>query len=194
VGSEQIALTLGDVVGKGIAAAAVMGQLRAVLDAELRDGASPAQALNRLSRLAVDIPGATGTTAAVGLYDHPNRRVRYSCAGQLPPLLIGSQGTRFLEEARSAPLGVMDVELTEATESVEPGDMLLLYSDGLVERREESIDVGLKRLLEVATSLADEPLPGLCDELIAQMVGEHTEDDVALLGAQFELPLRTSSP
>ena len=194
VGPDRMALTVGDVVGKGIAAAAIMGQLRSVLDAELRDGASPVQALTRLSRLAVDVPGATGTTAAVALYDRRTGVMRYTCAGQLPPLLIGSQGICFLEEARSVPLGIMDVELTEAELTVNPGDLLLLYSDGLVERRDESIDVGLERLLEVAGSLAGESMAALCDELIAQMVGEHTEDDVTLLAGAFEPRPRSSTP
>ena len=188
-----MALSVGDVVGKGIAAAAIMGQLRSVLDAGLREGASPVQALTRLSRLAADVSGATGTTAAVALYDRPSRSVRYTCAGHVPPLLITSQGPVFLEEARSVPLGITDVELIEAAVSVEPGDILLLYSDGLVERRDEGIDVGLERLVEVAGSLVGESMAGLCDELIAQMVGEHTEDDVTLLAAEFE-PRRRSSP
>ncbi len=194
VGPDRMALTVGDVVGKGIAAAAIMGQLRSVLDAELRDGATPVQALTRLSRLAADVPAATGTTSAVVLYDRPSGMMRYTCAGQLPPLLIGSEGTCFLEEARSVPLGIRDVELTEATLRVNPGDMLLLYSDGLVERRDESIDVGLERLLEVAGSLAGESMAALCDELIARMVGEHTEDDVTLLAAEFEPRPRSSTP
>ena len=186
VAPDRMALTVGDVVGKGIAAAAIMGQLRSVLDAQLREGASPVEALSRLSRLAADVPGATGTTAAVALYDRQSGVVSYTCAGQLPPLLISSQGLRYLEEARSVPLGILDVELTEATVSVEPGDIMLLFSDGLVERREESIDVSLERLLDVAGSLVGESMAGLCDELIAQMVGEHTEDDVTLLAAEFE--------
>jgi serine phosphatase RsbU (regulator of sigma subunit) len=90
-------------------------------------------------------------------------------------------------------LGILDVDLVEASVDVEPGDMLLLYSDGLVERRDESIDVGLERLLGVAGSLLGESMAAFCDELIAQMVGEHTEDDVALLAAEFE-PRRRSSP
>jgi PAS domain S-box-containing protein len=193
VAPDQMALSVGDVVGKGIAAAAIMGQLRSVLDAGLREGASPVQALTRLSRLVADVSGATGTTAAVALYDRPSRSVRYTCAGQVPPLLITSQGPVFLEGARSVPLGITDVELIEAAVSVEPGDILLLYSDGLVERRDEGIDVGLGRLVEVAGSLVGESMAGLCDELIAQMVGEHTEDDVTLLAAEFE-PRRRSAP
>jgi hypothetical protein len=193
VGPDHMALTVGDVVGKGIAAAAIMGQLRSVLNATLREGSSPSDALTRLSRLAADVPGATGTTAAVALYERQGGVVRYTCAGQLPPLLVGSQGPRFLGEARSVPLGVVDVGLVEASLHVEPGDMLLLYSDGLVERRDESIDVGLERLLDVASSLLGESMAAFCDELIAQMVGEHTEDDVALLAAEFE-PRRRSSP
>jgi PAS domain S-box-containing protein len=193
VGPDRMALTVGDVVGKGIAAAAIMGQLRSVLNAALREGSSPADALTRLSRLATDVPGATGTTAAVVLYERPGGLVRYTCAGQLPPLLVGSQGPRFLEEARSVPLGVLDVDLVEAGVHVEPGDMLVLYSDGLVERRDESIDVGLERLLDGASSLLGESMAAFCDELIARMVGEHTADDVTLLAAEFE-PRRRSSP
>jgi hypothetical protein len=193
VGPDRMALSVGDVVGKGIAAAAIMGQLRSVLNAALREGSSPAYALTRLSRLATDLPGATGTTAAVALYERSSGLVRYTCAGQLPPLLVGLEGPRFLEEARSVPLGVLDVDLVEASASVEPGDMLLLYSDGLVERRDESIDVGLERLLGVAASPLSDSMAGFCDELIAQMVGNHTEDDVTLLAAEFE-PRRRSSP
>ena len=105
VGPDQMALTVGDVVGKGIAAAAIMGQLRSVLDAALREGSSPAHALTRLSRLATDVSGATGTTAAVALYERPGGLVRYTCAGQLPPLLVGSEGPRLPRGGPFRPVG-----------------------------------------------------------------------------------------
>ncbi len=117
---DRMALTVGDVVGKGIAAAAIMGQLRSVLDAQLREGLSPVEALSRLSRLAGGVPGATGTTAAVALYDRPSRGGALYLRRPAAPASHLLTRPRYLEEARSVPLGIIDVELTEATCAVSP--------------------------------------------------------------------------
>ena len=157
-----MALTVGDVVGKGIAAAAIMGQLRSVLDAGLREGSSPVQALTRLSRLAADVSGAAGTAAAVALYDRPGEARAGTPAPGISPRLSLPRKGRLSRRARSVPLGILDVDLIEAGVSVEPGTSCLLYSDGLVERRDEGIDVGLERLLDVAGSLLGESMAGVC--------------------------------
>ncbi|MDX6554813.1 MAG: hypothetical protein QOD86_1008 [Miltoncostaeaceae bacterium] len=184
---RRLMLCVGDVVGRGPQAAAVMGQLRAALNVLVREGLSPGAVLGRMSRVADRIPGARTTTAAVCLVDLEADEATYACAGHPPPLLLRADGTAaLLWEGRSPPLGVGDQGARPtARVALLPGDGLLLYTDGLVERRGEPLDSAFARLAEAAAGAPDERPSALCGRVLETMVpAGAAEDDVALLVAR----------
>lgn len=146
------AVIVGDVVGHGSAAAAVMAQLRAVLVEFLLDGDDLDAVLARLDAFAGRVPGARGATVCVALV-RPEGPVRYVCAGHPPPLVVSIDGAaRYLPAPGGGPLGVAGPAPTIGTATLAPGDLLLCYSDGLVERPSQDLTVGLTELAEVASA------------------------------------------
>jgi serine phosphatase RsbU (regulator of sigma subunit)/anti-sigma regulatory factor (Ser/Thr protein kinase) len=189
----RLGMAIGDVVGRGFRAAALMGQLRSGLRAYALDGMSPGAVLERLSRLLRQLePGRTATVLYLVLDPHGGSLVA-SSAGHPPPLL-GREGDdpEFMEMAGSAPLGATrNASYEDREHSLDPGCALVLYTDGLVERPGESLDAGLQRLKDVVRE-GDENLDRLGDELVDALLPEGpTEDDAALLLARA-LPLSDS--
>ncbi len=182
---QRVGVVLGDVVGHGVAAAATMGQLRSAAAAIAPYCSGPAQLLQRLDSFASTVAGAAIATVAYADYEPATGLIRYACAGHPPPLLIDDRGqVRFLQGGRGIPLGMEDLgqpRLQDET-SVSPHGTLICYSDGLVERRGIDIDTRLDMLAAAAAELAGRPLPQLCDELLARMVGDGPlRDDIAIL-------------
>ncbi|HEY2768568.1 MAG TPA: SpoIIE family protein phosphatase [Solirubrobacteraceae bacterium] len=187
-----VGLAIGDVVGHGVRAATLMGELRAALRAyALVEPASPGAALERLNALVASTHGA-GMVATL-LYmviDPESARVRFASAGHLPPLLMSADGeTRFLDHRSAPPLGAIEHANFRAWEShLSVGDTVLLYTDGLVERRGEAIDVGLQRLRD-ALSTAPGDLERLCSHVLARAPGgPGVSDDMALLAVRLSAP------
>lgn len=150
----RITVSVGDVVGHGLPAAGVMGQLRSALSAASRVVDSPAQALEALGLYARSVEGAENTTVATTFIDWDTHTNTYRRAGHPPPALRHRDGTiDFLNQVTDPPLGAHPEHSTrsEATIPFTDGAVLVLYTDGLIERRREDIDTGLTRL---ATSLA----------------------------------------
>ena len=182
---EEMAVAVGDVVGHGLAAAGVMGQLRSALSAALRVSASPAQALEALGLYARSIKGAESTTAVAVHIDWDSLSLTYSSAGHLPPALLRGDGTVvFLDQATDPPLGarVDHTPRLEARQGFADGDMLVLYTDGLIERRREDIDVSLTRLAR--TLIAHRPLKPeqMADALLLDLLpASGATDDTALV-------------
>ena len=187
VGDQQVAIVVGDVVGQGAGAAAVMGQLRTALATALLHGDLPAAALEHLDRLAAGIPGALASTAAVVILDLDSGRLCWARAGHPPPLLIEPGQARYLTGGAGGPLGVARrPPYTEATTRIEPGGCLLLYTDGLVERRRQVIDEGLDHLAATATRLCREAPTILLDGLLAAALPDTgPADDIALIAARY---------
>ena len=155
-GPTTVALVVGDVVGHGATAAAVMGQLRSALAAYLLDGHSPAAALERLDRFARRVPGSAGSTCVCLVLDWAAGELCWARAGHPPVLLLEAAGPRFLDDGGGTVLGVTGrPPYTEARALVTPGSSVLLYTDGLVERRGEVIDDGLERLARAAAAIRD---------------------------------------
>lgn len=181
-----IGLAMGDVVSHGARAAAVMAQLRSALRAYALDHDSPAAVLERLDRLLRNVDPQEMATLVYLVLEPETGALRYANAGHPPPLVIDAAGgTRFIEGARSVPLGaVVDPHYDEGSAELPPGSTLLLYTDGLVERRGASISDGLARLAVEAAKPARGP-GALCDDVVdALLGGVAPEDDVAVLTVQ----------
>jgi anti-anti-sigma factor len=185
---HRIAIAVGDVVGQGPAAAAVMGQLRSALSTALLQGCSPAEALELLDRFAARLPGALASTAACLVVDGTAGTVRWARAGHPPALLVTPGGAQLLDGAGSGTvLGAPGRRpYTEGTADIAPGATLLLYTDGLVERRGEVLDVGLERVRAAAARHAAADPVALTGGLLAEVLADAAQpDDVALIAARL---------
>jgi anti-anti-sigma factor len=182
-------LAVGDVVGRGTVAASVMGQLRSAMRAYALAGLGMREVLEHLSRFAAGIPGAEVSTAVCVHIDLESERVRYACAGHPYPIVVDGDGdVRILRDGRGPALGVTDRGYTEAEAELPAGATLLLFTDGLVERRAESLEVGLERLGAAAAAERSEPAGVLADRVVARLTGAVSSDDVALLVARRDAP------
>ncbi|GAA2747296.1 hypothetical protein GCM10010440_42510 [Kitasatospora cinereorecta] len=182
---ERMAVAVGDVVGHGLAAAGVMGQLRSALSAASRVSAGPAQALEVVGLYSRSVEGAESTTAVSVHIDWTTHTLTYSSAGHLPPAVVRAGGeVVFLDGATDPPLGARPehVARPQDRQTFASGDTLVLYTDGLIERRHEDIDVGLARLarsLAAHRRLAPEPL---ADTLLLDLLpAAGATDDAALV-------------
>jgi anti-sigma regulatory factor (Ser/Thr protein kinase) len=188
----RVGVAVGDVVGRGVQAAAVMGQLQSALRAFAQDGDPPAAVIGKLSRFAERVEQARMATVVYGVLDPESGELVYARAGHPPPLLVGPDGdAEFLHEARGAPLAAFaQVPHTEGRARLEPGAMLAMYSDGLIERRRESLDAGLDRLAHAVSDVAGEPTEEVCDRVLASLFhGSRPADDVALLLMRRTAPI-----
>ncbi|MEO3840110.1 SpoIIE family protein phosphatase [Streptomyces sp. B22F1] len=184
-GGDGTVVAVGDVVGHGLRAAGVMGQLRSALSAASLVAGGPAQALEVLGRYARNVDAAATATAAAVFIDWAGCSLTYSSAGHLPPALWRPDGTvTYLAQATDPPLGVRPERSArpEARVAFTEGCALVLYTDGLVERRNEDIDVGLARLADsIARHGAADP-EQLADALLADLIPPTgLTDDTALV-------------
>ncbi|MBE7700130.1 SpoIIE family protein phosphatase [Oerskovia sp. Sa1BUA8] len=183
----RFGLVVGDCVGKGLRAAAVMGQLRSASRALLLENLGPAATLEGLDRFARTLPGAELATVLCAIVDENARTLTYSAAGHLPPLVVNKADTCWLNDGRGTPLALSNRPREEATASLASGDAVILYTDGLVERREEHLSEGLRRLADAALAIREErPAADLPDALLAELLAGGARDDVALL--MYEVP------
>ena len=180
-----LTVVVGDVVGRGLQAAIAMGQLRSATRALSGPGVGPAAVLEGLDRFVRQVPAASSATTVCGQVELATGLLRFSCAGHLPPVLIPAQGEpRLLWEARSTPVGVVRPGTTRphAELRLSPGDHLLLYTDGLVERRHRSLADQLAQLVRASGDLrlADprDAVRALTDALLQ---GEQGRDDVCVV-------------
>src|SRR3954454_13298712 len=181
----RVALVVGDVAGHGLRAAASMGQLRNAFRAYGMVEASPAEVVARINRLVMSGVEQVMATVLYLVLDRESGEVAWSAAGHPPPLMIAPDGARFLEGGRSVPIGAADPAVfREATAILPRGSALLLYTDGLVERRDTPLEERLEQLAEAAAEAGDE-LGELCEHVIKAVLGEaEPGDDVALLAVR----------
>jgi PAS domain S-box-containing protein len=185
--ADRIVLVVGDVVGKGLEAAATMGQLRSALRTLAMAGMHPAQVLEHLDSFVDQTDNALAATLVLVDVDLSTGAARLACAGHPPPILVPPQGDpRLIWGGRSPPLGIGEgSDRREAVLELKPASRLLLYSDGAVERRDRDIDVGIDRLMKAFASRRDDPL----EEAVGSLQAEHAaggDDDVCLLGCAFQ--------
>jgi serine phosphatase RsbU (regulator of sigma subunit) len=185
LGQGRLAFAVGDVVGHGLRAAAVMGQLRSALSALTVADVGPAAAMTALDKVARHSPDATATTAVKVVIDPELDLAIYSSAGHLPPLILREDGTvQALDQALGPPLAVTQRIGTRplGTATLSKGDTLVMYTDGLVERRGEPLDRGIRRLEETLVRLRDLDVESLADQLLAELPPHSAlRDDIALI-------------
>ncbi|WP_094288221.1 SpoIIE family protein phosphatase [Mycobacterium lehmannii] len=184
VGDGRIGIVVGDCVGRGLAAAAVMGQLRASTRALLLTGARPSTVLEHLDAVAEFIPDAYCTTVFVAIVDTVSASVEYSNAGHVPPVLVSTTASpQLLDEASSVPLAVAHSRpRPQTTHPLPEGSTLMLYTDGLIERRDRSIDSQIDRMSAVLTDTARRPIEGVADAVLRALVPDGGfDDDVAIV-------------
>ncbi|MFC3740624.1 SpoIIE family protein phosphatase [Paractinoplanes deccanensis] len=187
---EQLVLVIGDVVGKGVQAAAGMGQLRNALRAYILEGFDCGEALTRLNRLVDNLGRRQFATVVCVRYDPVTRGLHYSSAGHPPPVLVppGDLGSFLYTSALGPPIGALADAVYPTLETEMPaGSRLLLYTDGLVEDRRIGIDSGLADLTADAAKPA-EHVEDLLDDLLAKAVRRTRRDDIALLALQVTEP------
>jgi PAS domain S-box-containing protein len=182
--SGGVGLVMGDVAGKGLAAASMVGRLRSALRAYVLEGHPPARVVEQLNRLIWTEEDATQmATLLYVVVDPVAERLQWVNAGHPPPLLLSDGRTpQFLEGGSTVPLGVLPFpEFEEVSVPIEQGATVVLYTDGLVERPGEHIDTGLDRLADAVRGAAADPQE-ICDLVLRDLVPEAgAPDDVALL-------------
>ena len=180
----RMAVVVGDCTGRGLDAATTMGQLRSACRALLLQVGGPADVLAALDQFAERLPGALCTTVFCGVIDRSGSTMRYSSAGHLPGLLVAADGaTAVLDQGRGVPLGLASHRpRPEAEAALAPGTTLVLYTDGLVERRRESLEVGIARLAGALQRYRHLAPDDLADRLLASLVPSSGHgDDIALV-------------
>jgi sigma-B regulation protein RsbU (phosphoserine phosphatase) len=179
--SGWLGVVIGDVSGHGLASAVVMGRIRSALRAYALVCDDPAEVLTLLGRKIQHFEAGSLTTALYAMISPDRETIRFSCAGHLRPLLaVPGLPTDLLDIPVDAPLGIGKTRVIRRSTDVvmPPRSLLLCYTDGLVERRDRIIDVGIKALADVVT--ADEP-DTVCDTAMALVADEKPGDDIAVL-------------
>ena len=184
---RRVVLVVGDVVGHGMVAAAAMGRLRTAFQVIARLSNDPGVMLSALGQQVDSIPDAFCTTVVCVVVDLETGAMHWCRAGHPPPVLLRADGAELLDQRGLPPLGlVIDAAPPVHERRLEPGDRLVLYTDGIVERRGEAIDEGFRRLTVVTEDLSDLQPGELSDALVEALVSGEQADDLAVLVVQFE--------
>ncbi|MFD9128189.1 SpoIIE family protein phosphatase [Kitasatospora sp. NPDC059571] len=182
-----VLVAVGDVSGHGLAAAAGMAGLRYALRALAYTGADPAELLARLNRMLCHERADHTATVVCGLLDPATGSLRWARAGHLPPLLAGTGGpARYLDPPEGLLLGVVpSAAYRNAEVRLDPGDLLLLYTDGLVVRRGADLADGLERLRQAAEEYRAGDVAGCLDHVLRRLSAPNALDDTCLLGLRL---------
>ena len=183
----RLGLVVGDVVGKGVQSAATMAQLRNALRAFALDQMKPSSTITRLNRLAYGASETAFATLVYAVIDPSTRNCRFTTAGHPPPLAVYPDGrAEFLEGGRGLPVGAApDTNYVQDVVELPVGTTLLLYTDGLIERRDKTIDEGLAQLYAAAVEAPPDP-ERLLEHVLDSLVGAaDRRDDIALLAVRL---------
>jgi serine phosphatase RsbU (regulator of sigma subunit) len=180
--SGLVLIAIGDVAGHGLTAAAGMARLRGALAGLAITGAPPQQLVGWLNELVRHVDDEHTASVVAGYFDPANRTLTWAQAGHPPPILVRGPDAWALPQPGGILLGAGDVGYEAATLQLSPGDLLLLYSDGLVERRDRSIDDGLTTLIAAACGISDPD--AVTSTVLGAMTGTETDDDTCLVALQ----------
>jgi len=186
-----VVLTVGDVTGHGLEAAVIMGKLQNALRAYATEGHGPAGTLQLTHNLLRGWGSPLLATAVVMDVQLPTGRIRWANAGHLPVFVAGQDGeVRALDRPNAPLMGVpFPFRITEYETKIDPGETVLLYTDGLIERRSQSIDDGMDRLAEVFAGTTEMDIDAAGDHILAELLGEDDhDDDVCLLLCKWGRP------
>jgi serine phosphatase RsbU (regulator of sigma subunit) len=182
LGDGCVGLAVGDVMGHGLTAAGRMGQLRSALATAMHATRSPARALEIVGSYMASLPEAELATAVDVILDLDDRTLCYSSAGHPPPVLVRDGRVELLRDATSPPLGApRDGDRLQGEQAFPSGSVLVLYTDGLVERRDRDIEAGLAKLVNAVAEVADRPAEAMASTLLELLEDEGHRDDVALV-------------
>ncbi|MEU2391795.1 SpoIIE family protein phosphatase [Streptomyces sp. NPDC007369] len=177
----RVLVTVGDIAGHGIGAATAMVTLRGALHGLAFTGGTPGRLMGWLNDVASGTPDQPTATAVCALFDPSDRTLHWAGAGHPPPLLLRGGRARFLEGPPNVLLGALPgAAYEETTSGLRAGDTLMLYTDGLVERRHTGLDESLAALREAAERLGSGTLEEQADLLLASVSGD-TDDDTCLV-------------
>ncbi len=181
----RVALIVGDVTGHDIHAASLMGQIRTVTRTLAKLDLSPVEVLTQLDAMVSEMTAEVGATCVYAAFEPETRRCAIARAGHPPPALVRAAGAvDFLDLPAGLPLGVGGGKFESAELTLEPGSVLVLYTDGLIESREEAIDIGMDHLAHALAAAHTEPFgPQYTSSLINRLVADPA-DDIALLLAR----------
>jgi serine phosphatase RsbU (regulator of sigma subunit)/integral membrane sensor domain MASE1 len=178
---QRVGIVIGDVIGHGLTAAVAMSRLQQYVRWIAGKGASPAEVLRQLDELCASTPGADYVTVGYAEYSPHDGVLCHARAGHPPPLLVTGGTAGYLHDGLSEPLPAGSGDRRQAQTVVPPGAMLIWYSDGLVERRTETLDIGLDRLRSAAAGIAGTQPEQWCDRLLDAMTdGAPTGDDIVI--------------
>lgn len=193
--SGRVGIVMGDVVGHGLFAAVVMGRLRSALRAYALDDDNPARVLHRLDRKMTHFEPDAMATVAYSLYDPQTGALAVSLAGHLAPVIAGpGQPQRYVDAPTDPPVGVEVARRPRRTVTVEVPEegVVCFYTDGLIERFHQPIDVGLEAL---RNAVVPGPAKEVCNTLMTTLVGnESFSDDITLLVLSRQLPAPVLEP
>ncbi|BBX72673.1 SpoIIE family protein phosphatase [Mycobacterium shinjukuense] len=197
---DRLVLIVGDVVGHGVEAAAVMSQLRTALRMQISAGHTIVDALEAVDRFHEQVPGSKSATMCVGSLEFTTGEFQYCTAGHPPPLLVTADASsRYLEPSGAGPLG-SGAGFPVRTELLDVGDAVLLYTDGLIERPGRPLEASTAEFADLAASIAAgaggfvldapaRPIDRLCSETLELLLrSTGYNDDVTLLAAQRRTP------
>ncbi|HEX2105229.1 MAG TPA: SpoIIE family protein phosphatase [Solirubrobacteraceae bacterium] len=192
----RVGLVVGDVAGRGVAAAARMGQLRSVARAYALEGHAPAAFAQRMNLYHRALSPDDLTTIVYAVIEPDRERLRFVNAGHPPPLFMPARGAPMMLTGVTPPLGVSDLPVhPETVVDFPPGAALVLYTDGLIERRGEGVDCGLQRLIGAASTVgSDRSVETLRDRVVESCLGPSSgDDDVTALFVRTEAALGPSA-
>jgi Stage II sporulation protein E (SpoIIE) len=182
IDDAHFVFVIGDVSGHGLSAATVMAELRFTIRAYALEGNSPATILEKCSKQ-LDVTNGHFATVLIGSVDVARHEITLANAGHLNPLLLADEEKWFVETSLGVPLGVSGDSYDSVTISVPPRSSVIAFTDGLIERRGEILDIGLARLAEAADGTLS--LENLLTKVLSDLAHDASEDDVAMLGLRW---------
>ena len=193
VSQDVVGVVIGDVVGHDVEAAASMGQLRSVVRSYMFDITTPGPVLERVDQLVAGmrVPRPASLVLSTLTRSDGGWRLQYSRAGHLPALLVRAGQVTLLDAAGGPLIGFGGVPRGTGALDLEPGDVVIYYTDGLIERRDRGMRDGLLALSAVAAAVTARDAAGVGEELLSRLA-DHPEDDVAVVVVRVPSPLDTS--